>query len=271
MTADGLKHLFPLLPNKIVKDLKTLMAAAILNQDDSKLNQEAEEERERKLKREREEDEEREYRRKREREREQELDDQQRDMETRKMMMEYAQSDTITRLTMEPMLDRLLQPRFPDGASRTSFIRSLAAATNKRTAEYAGVYVIKVEGLPFTHYVGSSSTVIARIEQHRRGEGGACTRNATSIEQVELTTQGGADKLDSWEREQTLSLMYTLGVDKVRGWHYVQHTHSDSDRREIFRNICSFHSLCYRCGFGSHQATKCFARRCASWMGGNML
>ena len=193
----------------------------------------------------------------------------------RKSIVEYAHSDSLTRLSIEPSLFRMLESRFADEGKRSEFIKSIAAAAAKPTVEYVGVYVLKLEGLPHTHYVGCSKTVLARIEQHRRGAGAACTAGATSVEMLPLLTlplkEGDDIDLDAWERAETLTLMYTIGIDKVRGWHYVQRELSDDDRRGIHRNICSRNSLCHRCGFGSHMVTNCFARYRALWMGGGAL
>ena len=193
----------------------------------------------------------------------------------RKMMMEYAHGDILTRLTIEPSLFRMLKTRYPDESKRSEFIKSLAAASTKTTVEYAGVYVLKLAGLSHTHYVGCSKTVLARIEQHRRGVGAVCTTGATSIEVLPLLTlplkEGDEVDLDSWERAETLTLMYTIGIDKVRGWHYMHRELSTEDRYGIHHNICSRNGLCLRCGFGSHFATNCFARHRAFWMGGGLL
>ena len=193
----------------------------------------------------------------------------------RKLIVEYAHSDSLTRLSIEPSLFRMLESRFADEGKRNDFIKSIAAAAAKPTVEYAGVYVLQLEGLPHTHYVGCSKTVLVRIEQHRRGAGAVCTAGATSIKVLPLLTlplkEGNDIDLDSWERAETLTLMYTIGIDKVRGWHYVKREHSDNDRHSIHDNICSRNGLCLRCGFGSHMMTNCFARYRAFWMGGGPL
>jgi len=189
----------------------------------------------------------------------------------KKMMVAYVHGDSLSRLLIEPSLHRMLQPSFSDESKRSEFIKSLTAAAIKPVVEYAGVYVLKLGGLPYTHYIGCSKTVLARIEQHRSGNGAACTTGATSIEVLPLLTEGSEADLDAWERVETLTLMYTIGIDKVRGWHYVQRKISDEDRRHIHRNICSRNGLCHRCGFGSHMMTQCFARHCSLWMGGGRI
>ena len=189
----------------------------------------------------------------------------------RKMMVVYAHSDKLSRLLIAPSLHRMLEPRFPDESKRSEFIKSLAADVIKSMVEYVGVYVLKLRGLPYTYYVGCSKTVLARIEQHRRGVGAVCTAGATSIEVLPLLTNGSETDLDTWERIETLTLMYSVGIDKVRGWHYVQRKISDEDRRHIHRNICSRNGLCHRCGGGSHMMTQCFARHRSLWMGGGRI
>jgi len=137
------------------------------------------------------------------------------------------------------------------------------------TMEFAGVYVLKLEGVPYTHYVGCSKTVLARIKQHLRGDGAVCTARATSIEVRPLltaTSDYSASKLDDWERAETISQMYTLGINKVRGWHYVQQRHSDEDMRSIHKNICSYFGLCFKCGVEGHMTAQCKSLFRAQWM-----
>ena len=44
-------------------------------------------------------------------------------------MMEYAHGDSVTRVTIGPLLHRMLESRFPDESKRSEFIRSLTGAT----------------------------------------------------------------------------------------------------------------------------------------------
>ena len=230
---------------------------------------------EHKRKREQEQDEEREYRRNRERERDNEQKEQeqeeQRDQKMRKAITEYVHGDFTTRLTIEPTLSDLLQHRYKDEAARANFIKSLAATKGKQSIEYAGVYTLKMQGMPFKYYVGSSQTVMARIAQHTRGEGAVCTNGATLIEQLPLVTIGSIECIDDWERGETLTLMYTMGINQVRGWRYAQRELTDQQKEDIIGNICSRNTLCHRCGFGSHMISNCRARRSSFWMGGGAL
>jgi len=227
---------------------------------------------ERKRKLEQEQDEEREYRRNRERERDNEQKEQERDQKMRKAITEYVHGDFTTRLTIEPTLSDLLQHRYKDETARANFIKSLAASNGKKQSiEYAGVYTLKMQGMPFKYYVGSSQTVMARIAQHIRGEGAVCTYGATLIEQLPLVTMGSIECIDDWERGETLTLMYTMGINQVRGWRYVQRELTDQQKEDIIGNICSRNTLCHRCGFGSHMISNCRARRSSFWMGGGAL
>jgi len=259
---------------------------------------------ERKRKLDHEQDEEREYRRNREREREHEQQErereqherdreqherereqqernreneqereqyEQRDQVMRTVILEYVHGDEITRLTIEPTLSHLLQHRYSDETARATFIKSLAATKGKQSVEYAGVYALKMQGMPFKYYVGSSQTVMARISQHRRGEGAVCTKGATLIEQLPLVTMGSVESMDDWERAETLTLMYTMGIEHVRGWRFAQRELSDKQKEEIIGSICARNKLCDRCGFGSHMISACYARRRSFWMGGGAL
>ena len=229
------------------------------------------EEYDRKRKLEREEDEEREYRRMCEREQAHEQKEEERDLKITRSIMDYMQGNDATRMVIAPTLNQLLKHRYSDETTRVEFIKNLTKTIDKQTIEYAGVYVLKLQGLPFTHYVGSSKTVIARIEQHRRGDGAFCIKKATAIEQVATLSQGSVENLDDWERIETLTLMYRLGMHNVRGWLFIQQEISDQQRMEITASICAKNKLCLRCGAGSHMVTKCFARSRSFWMGGGAL
>ena len=191
------------------------------------------------------------------------------DDNNRKTMLSYAHGDSAARLMLEPVLHQIMEePVY------CTFIRSLASAADRLTAEHAGVYVLKLEGLPHTHYVGCSKNVLARIEQHRRGDGAECTARATSIQVLPPITPpvmiGGKVNLNCWEMVETLTLMRTLGINKVRGWQYVKRYLSDEDTRDIYKNICSHYSLCNKCGSGDHMSAQCNALHSASWMGGRI-
>ena len=189
----------------------------------------------------------------------------------RKTITEYVHGDETTRLTIEPSLSYLLQYRYSDETARANFIKSLAATKGKHSIEYAGVYTLKLQGMPFTYYVGSSQTVIARIAQHQHGEGAVCTKGATLIEQLPLVTVGNVENIDDWERGETLTLMYTMGINNVRGWRFVQRELTDQQKEEIVGSICARNKLCNRCGFGSHMISSCRARYRSFWMGGGGL
>ena len=51
----------------------------------------------------------------------------------RKLIVEYAHSDSLTRLSLEPSLFRMLDSRFADEGKRNKFIKSIAAAAANPT------------------------------------------------------------------------------------------------------------------------------------------
>jgi hypothetical protein len=158
-----------------------------------------------------------------------------------------------------------------ESAELTHTVYETMCRKMQRTMEYAGVYVLKLEGLPYTHFVGRSETVLAQIAEHRRGNGPACTVWATSIEEVPLLTEpvmeGGKVNLEAWERTETLALMRAVGIDKVRGWHFKQPELAEEHYQTLRLNICFRNNLCPRCGFTRHGGEQCLAPYRAHWMG----
>ena len=137
--------------------------------------------------------------------------------------------------------------------------------------EDAGVYVLRLEGLSYQVYVGSSQNIAKRVEQHQRGDGAACTKDATKIELVSRIPCQSLDELDDLERKETLDQMHRLGIDKVRGWKFSTRVLSDEYWKQAFEDICCRFKLCLRCGRASHFANNCYARSKADWCGNSSL
>ena len=124
----------------IIKELKTKVSVLEQRIEDVKAKEKAADitelikrsDFERKRRLEQLEDEERKYRRTSKRELERDEQNEQRDQPMRKAIHEYVHGDDITRLTIEPSLNRLLQHRYSDDTARANFIKSLAAAKGKQ-------------------------------------------------------------------------------------------------------------------------------------------
>jgi predicted GIY-YIG superfamily endonuclease len=140
-----------------------------------------------------------------------------------------------------------------------------ASKRPRHTTRRSGVYVLKTSaGL---HYVGKSSDIDARIQEHHSGSGASCLGGSSFQEVTRLLTSGSSEDLESWERNETLERMRTHGIENVRGWMFTETRLSDESCHDAFRQICEKYDLCRRCGRSSHFAGRCFARTVDSWAG----
>ena len=134
-------------------------------------------------------------------------------------------------------------------------------------ATHGGVYVLQYNR--DMYYVGKSSDVGQRIQQHERGEGAACLDGSTTpLHAVPPLTCGDAGDLEAWERNETLERMRRFGIGKVRGWLFVSKQLSMAQGAEAFRQVCERFDLCRRCGRESHLANTCVARAAVDWTNG---
>ena len=223
----------------------------------------------------------------------------------KRAVTEYAGADGVERLLLEPRLHLALSGVYPDAEARVDYVSRLNVkleqppvpaaepmvpeapverpvddeeTEDESDGDYgllglgdAGVYVLRLEGLSYQVYVGSSQDITKRVEQHRRGEGAACTKDATKIELVSRIPCENPADLDDLERKETLDQMRRLGIDKVRGWKFSTRVLSDEYWKQAFEDICCRFKLCLRCGRASHFANNCFARSKAEWCGNTSL
>ena len=133
------------------------------------------------------------------------------------------------------------------------------------TTRRSGVYVLRTsDGL---YYVGKSTDIDARIQEHRSGGGASCISGSSFSEITRLLTSGSASDLESWERNETLQRMKLHGIENVRGWMFTEARLSHESRHDAFRQICEKFDLCRKCGRSSHFAERCFAKTVDSWAG----
>ncbi|CAM9726889.1 unnamed protein product, partial [Heterosigma akashiwo] len=124
------------------------------------------------------------------------------------------------------------------------------------------VYVLKLKKGKW--YVGSTSNLSQRLEEHRKGAGSQWTRKYGYIQSVAPQT---AYQAQFWELSETLMMMKKYGVENVRGSMFCQKgplTHTK--KREVFDLICEAESLCRRCGGADHFATQCKSKEVAPWV-----
>ena len=112
-------------------------------------------------------------------------------------------------------------------------------------------------------YVGKSENIPERINDHRMGEG---TRFlGPNLQKIAPETTPIPSDLESWERNETLAMMYKHGIEKVRGWMFTTTRLSDDQKQDAFSQICEKLDLCRKCGRDSHFVNSCFARSKADW------
>jgi hypothetical protein len=137
--------------------------------------------------------------------------------------------------------------------SRSSSQKAILAAVHK--LDNTSVYVLELMGGLI--YVGQSSNVERRIEQHMNGRGAMFTRRhkPTGIRLPRLGNVNGAG--DSGERQEVLLQMRMHGMHAVRGWRYCNNTLSALDVSDIKSNWVEMFNLCRRCMGQGHMASGC--------------
>jgi hypothetical protein len=106
-----------------------------------------------------------------------------------------------------------------------------------------------------TYYVGKSSNIEERLQQHRSGVGG-CILALKYVERVDPLTEYMSD-FESWERNETLTRMYTHGISNVRGWMYTSPALGVTQFEHAAAQICEKFDLCRRCGYKGHFVGEC--------------
>ena len=116
------------------------------------------------------------------------------------------------------------------------------------------IYVLRCQGGRF--YVGKSSNVAKRYEQHMNGTGSAWTKKykPVSIENI-------IENVSPFEEDKkTKEYMAKYGIDKVRGGSYVDIDLSDEHVFLLKREIWAAKDLCTNCGRKGHFNKNCYAK-----------
>lgn len=120
------------------------------------------------------------------------------------------------------------------------------------------VYVLELCG-GFV-YVGKSTDIKRRVEEHMRGDGAWFTRAYRPTGRLLRRLGDLEGEGDGPERDETLRQMDAKGCQRVRGWKYTQKALSAADVREIEANIREMKDLCRRCGRKGHFWGNCAYR-----------
>lgn len=113
------------------------------------------------------------------------------------------------------------------------------------------IYVLKLQG--GFYYVGKTSSILHRIQQHLNGTASAWTKLHLIVDVEEVRPE------QSPQDEDTLTKIYAdkYGIDNVRGGAYCQVTLSDDDKRILQRDIWHMKGACTKCGRINHMVADC--------------
>ena len=116
------------------------------------------------------------------------------------------------------------------------------------------IYILSLQG--GNYYVGKSTNVYSRYQEHLDGNGCAWTKRFKPISLVKTL-----ENVSPFEEDKiTKEYMAKYGIDKVRGGSYIQ-TDLDAVQREaLSREIRMAKDLCNRCGRDGHFVKDCYAR-----------
>ena len=144
--------------------------------------------------------------------------------------------------------------RNPDAYARTGApmyqTKSGSTNINKETA----IYKLNLQN--GKKYIGKSTDVDRRMDQHFSGNGAKVTQKFKPIEGKVLDSCPGyfADDL---ENEYTEDYIEKNGYDNVRGGRYCNSNTLNYNKSGSKKNI-----TCYKCGKQGHYANTCYSKKC---------
>lgn len=113
------------------------------------------------------------------------------------------------------------------------------------------LYILELEDNKW--YVGKSTDVTKRFEQHNQGKGSAWTREYAPLRIAETRPITSVHD----ETNVTKDLMKKYGVDNVRGGAFSTVTLNEHQADYIRQELLSASDACYSCGKKGHFANRC--------------
>jgi len=137
----------------------------------------------------------------------------------------------------------------------------------------AYVYTLNLEG--GRKYVGMTTNIKQRMDQHFSGEGSAWTQKYAPVSVKKIKCVKSVEAARKLETKTYLKMKDRHGIDMVRGAGHttsIEYDDSEDDDdqdtpyysygvHERFSRATSFSPTCYRCGHEGHYSTTCYARR----------
>ena len=117
--------------------------------------------------------------------------------------------------------------------------------------EKTNIYVLKLQGGKY--YVGKSSDVIGRYQQHVNGNGSAWTKKYKPISLLECKSDVSPFEEDKVVKEY----MAKYGIDNVRGGSYTQISLDQVQQEALNREIRGGTDACHQCGQKGHFVKFC--------------
>ncbi len=128
--------------------------------------------------------------------------------------------------------------------------------------EKTNIYVLKLQGGKY--YVGKSSDVIGRFQQHMNGQGSSWTKKYKPMSLVE--SREGVSPL--MEDMVTKEYMAKYGIENVRGGAYVTEELDEVQEYNLQKELWAASDCCTECGRKGHWAKTC---RATTDVNGNSL
>jgi cellular nucleic acid-binding protein len=113
------------------------------------------------------------------------------------------------------------------------------------------LYILQLEGGKY--YVGKTSDVMKRFEQHKTGAGAAWTKKYKPTRMIECR----ALTSDHDENNVTKDYMKKYGINNVRGGSYTQVSLPDDVESVLQREFRGNADVCYKCNLAGHFADRC--------------